>query len=336
MKAYNLYAVGKLSYEEVEIPKLESGWALLKVKASGICSSDVPRILKKGTYNFPTIPGHEFSGVVETVADEKDKEWIGKYVVAFPLIPCKKCEQCKSHHYEMCENYDYVGSRRDGAFAEYVAVPVWNLLEIREGVSFQEAAMLEPLSVALHAVKQAGSVNGKTVAVVGSGMIGFALAKWAMGRGASSAVVIGNSDKTLIANKLGLDYKRNKELDKEAVYDVVFEAVGTPDAINLAIGHTKVAGHIVLMGNPSGNIELSQNTYWKILRKQMTCIGTWNSYYESGKECDWSEAMSALADKEIDARPLITHVFDKDHLADGLEIMVKGNEPYCKVMVSWE
>ena len=127
MKAYNLHAKNDLRYEEVEYPECPSGWSIVKVRYAGICSSDIPRVFTKGTYHFPTIPGHEFSGVVDKVADKTDEHLVGKKVGIFPLIPCRKCEQCKTGHYEMCSNYDYVGSRRDGGFAEYVAVPVWNL-----------------------------------------------------------------------------------------------------------------------------------------------------------------------------------------------------------------
>ena len=143
MKAYNLCAVNDLQYQEVKYPDCPEGWSIVKVKAAGICSSDIPRIFTKGTYHFPTIPGHEFSGRVEAVSDAENQRLVGKKVSVFPLIPCRKCAQCKTGHYEMCENYDYIGSRRDGAFAEYVAVPVWNLVELDEGVDFEEAAMME-------------------------------------------------------------------------------------------------------------------------------------------------------------------------------------------------
>ena len=96
MKAYALEAVGKLNYIDVQDPQCPQGWALIEVKAAGICSSDIPRIFHKGTYNFPTIPGHEFSGIVRYVGSESDQYWLNKNVGVFPLIPCKECLQCKS------------------------------------------------------------------------------------------------------------------------------------------------------------------------------------------------------------------------------------------------
>lgn len=179
MKGYSLHAVNDLRYEELEYPECATGWCVVKVKAAGICSSDIPRVYTKGTYHFPTIPGHEFSGVVDKVADKENETLVGKKVGIFPLIPCRKCQQCKDGHYEMCSNYDYVGSRRDGGFAEYVAVPVWNLVELSDEISFEEAAMMEPLAVALHAIKIANVKNGDTVAIIGTGMIAFAAAQWA-------------------------------------------------------------------------------------------------------------------------------------------------------------
>ena len=95
MKAYVLHGIGDLRYEERPLPELRPGWALVRVLAAGICSSDIPRIFEKGTYHFPTIPGHEFSGLVEAAADGSGRQWIGRRVGIFPLIPCKNCPSCR-------------------------------------------------------------------------------------------------------------------------------------------------------------------------------------------------------------------------------------------------
>ena len=126
MKAYVLDGIGQLVYRDVPLPRLHADEVLVEVVNAGICGSDVPRIFKTGTYHFPTIPGHEFAGIVREVSDEQYRSLIGKRVGVFPLIPCMRCEQCRSKSYEMCQSYNYLGSRTDGGFAEYVAVPVWN------------------------------------------------------------------------------------------------------------------------------------------------------------------------------------------------------------------
>lgn len=154
MKAWVLHGINEIRLETVELPALESGQALVAVKAAGICGSDIPRIYRTGAHRHPLIPGHEFSGVVESVGKETDSAWLGKRVGVFPLIPCGACGPCIKGQYEMCRNYGYLGSRRDGGFAEYVAVPAENLIELPDNVSFEEAAMLEPMAVAVHAVRR--------------------------------------------------------------------------------------------------------------------------------------------------------------------------------------
>ncbi|SFU65973.1 galactitol-1-phosphate 5-dehydrogenase [Butyrivibrio sp. INlla21] len=190
MKAQVLYDIGEISYADVEKPVPRANEALVKVRACGICGSDIPRIYKTGAHNMPLIPGHEFSGTVEEC--ETAPELVGKRVGIFPLKPCMECAQCKNKHYEMCSNYDYLGSRCDGGFAEYVAVPTWNLLPIPDEITDSEAAMLEPMCVAVHAMRKAdleicagaGTQQGhttpsdanKSIFICGLGTIGLLLA----------------------------------------------------------------------------------------------------------------------------------------------------------------
>ena len=335
MKGYSLHAVNDLRFEELNYPECPSGWCVVEVKFAGICSSDISRIFTKGTYHFPTIPGHEFSGIVHKVADREYDNLVGKRVGIFPLIPCKKCEQCKQGHYEMCSNYDYIGSRRDGGFADYVAVPIWNLVVLPETVSLKEAAMMEPLSVALHAMKRAGIKSGDEVGIVGTGMIAFAAGQWANKLGAGKVTILGrNNNKEKIAESIpGLQFELLDKSQKD--FDVVLEAVGSNQSIDKAINITKSGGSLVLMGNPESDISMSQDTYWRILRKQLKVIGTWNSSYENMKECDWTEVRDALANGDINASLLISHMFNYSNLKEGLILMKNHKEPYCKVMIYW-
>lgn len=333
MKAYVLHAVGDLRYEDIDIPALPGKeWAVVKVRAAGICSSDIPRVFTKGTYHFPTIPGHEFSGEVCRVADEANASWIGKKVGVFPLIPCRKCDPCRERHYEMCEHYDYVGSRRDGGWAEYVAVPVWNLVRLPDSFSFEKAAMLEPLAVALHAMKRGSVLPGDEVAVVGTGMIGISAAQWARVLGAEKVTVIGRNEvKRKLVEECGLAYAAGIE----DTYDFVLEAVGSPSSIEQAITAVAPGGRLMLMGNPSGNIVLKQDIYWRILRKQLTLRGTWNSSYDGQNPSDWTEAVAAIDKGKINLDHLVSHHFSQSELHKGLQLMWKHQEPYCKVMTLW-
>lgn len=336
MKAYVLESIGNLQYKEVPEPECPEGWAIIEVKAAGICSSDIPRIFTKGTYHFPTIPGHEFSGVVKRTGSKTDESWIGKRVGVFPLIPCKECEQCRKKKFELCSNYDYTGSRRDGGFAEEVAVPVWNLIEIPDMVPFEEAALFEPLAVALHAAKRLGVKKGDHVGIIGTGMIGIAVAQWAKAFGAEYVAIIGRTEekRTIIEALSGISYfTYNDELPQ---FDRTIEAVGTPNAIAKAIDLTKPEGNIVFMGNPSGDILLEQNNYWKILRNQLHISGTWNSSFDGMNPSDWTEVTNAIASGNINLKGLISHRYSKEQLFDGLSLIKEHKEPYCKVMTKWE
>ncbi|MCI9333038.1 MAG: galactitol-1-phosphate 5-dehydrogenase [Oscillibacter sp.] len=328
MKAYVLHGIGDLRYEDVPLPEIPPGWALVKVLAAGICSSDIPRIFKRGTYRFPTIPGHEFSGEVEKVTGAEESQWVGKRVGIFPLIPCKNCPSCQKERYETCSNYDYIGSRRNGGFAEYVAVPVWNLIELPEAVSDFQGALLEPAAVALHAIKRAKIIPGANVCVVGTGAIGLLAGQWAKIQGAGRVVVKGrNKAKCQIVQQCRLEYMEDFHVGEE--FDCVVEAVGSTKALEESLLLTAPGGRVVLMGNPGGPHTLSQDHYWRILRKQLTLTGTWNSSYGSG---DWTDAVQALADGELKTAGIITHLLSKNEILKGLEIMRNKSEPVCKII----
>ena len=194
MKAYVLEGIGQLVYKDVQIPQLGADEVLVEVMNAGICGSDIPRIFKTGTYHFPTVPGHEFAGIVRQAASKNNNYLIGKRVGVFPLMPCMKCEQCKKKAYEMCQSYNYLGSRTDGGFAEYAAVPAWNLIELPPKVSFEDAAMLEPAGVALHAIRQADMGEVGSAAVYGCGTIGTLVIQWLNAMGVKNLYAIGTRE----------------------------------------------------------------------------------------------------------------------------------------------
>ena len=331
MKAYVLHGIGDLRYEDWSLPEIYPGWALVKVLVAGICSSDIPRIFEKGTYHFPTIPGHEFSGKVERVADESDRHWLGKRVGVFPLIPCKKCASCEKGQYETCSNYDYIGSRRDGGFAEYVAVPVWNLLELPETVSDVQGALLEPAAVALHAVKRAQIFPSASICVVGTGAIGLLAGQWAKIYGADRVVIKGRSEfKRQLVQQYGLEYMGDDRSGEE--FDCVIEAVGSVRALEESLLLTAPGGRLVLMGNPDGPRTLSQELYWRILRKQLTLAGTWNSAY-GDEDSDWTEVVQTLVDKKLQIGAVVTHVLESKKLMDGLAMMRNRTETFGKILL---
>ena len=337
MKALNLHAVGDLRYEDVPMPEPLADEVLVRVRAAGICGSDIQRVLTKGTYHFPTIPGHEFSGEVAAVGKDADPALLGKRVAVFPLLPCRECEPCAMEEYAQCKNYDYYGSRRDGGFAEYLAVKVWNLVFVPDNVSFEEAAMCEPTAVAFHALGQFGVKKGSTVLIFGAGTIGLMLAKVARMKGAARVILADIDEKKLaFANSLGFADTVNSSSDPtEAVLeltggrgaDLIVEGAGVSATYENCMKCAATFGEVVLMGNPIKEMTLSQKAYWEILRKQLTLRGTWNSAY-SAKQNDWQDAVNAMP--ELDLLPMITgrHALSEgiapfEHMADRNNFTVK-------------
>lgn len=338
MKALNLHAVGDLRYEEVPMPVRETGEVLLKVRACGICGSDLPRIFTKGTYHFPTIPGHEFAG---EIVDADDKNLIGRRAAVFPLLPCRKCAACQVGEYAQCSNYDYYGSRRDGAFAEYIAVKEWNLIPFAEPMTFEEAAMCEPAAVALHAIRQVSVSPGDTVAIFGAGPIGIMLGLWAKANGAFNVILCDiDSTKVDFARKLGFEAVNSREQDPvEQIQaqtggrgaDACIEGAGAAQTWEQCLKAVKNFGTVVCMGNPSAEMSLSQKGYWEILRKQLTIKGTWNSSYNDAHN-DWRTSLAAIAARRIDVRPLISHRFPLSRANEAFDMIRQHKEFFNKVM----
>ncbi len=361
MKALTLHKLGDLRIDETAVPHPGENEALVAVRAAGICGSDIPRTYKTGAYFYPLIPGHEFSGIVESIGAGVDSRWRGKRVGVFPLIPCRTCMPCRKKQYEMCRHYSYLGSRRNGGFAEYVAVPSDNLIELAEDISYEQAAMMEPMAVAVHAIRKAGigtsaCGTGKKdtilrIAVCGLGTIGMLLVQFLLdsrkqqGIGADNIFVIGNKEfqKQTVLN-MGIPEScyidgaktdvgsRLSELTGEAGVDVFFECVGKNETISMAVDNTAPAGRIVLTGNPASDISLSQSVYWKILRNQLTIAGTWNSSFTGSCDDDWHYVCDRLLQKAIMPERLITHRYSLENLGQGFEIMRDKTQDYVKIM----
>jgi L-iditol 2-dehydrogenase len=341
MKACNLHGINDLRYEDVPTPQFGPGEVLLQIKAAGICGSDVPRVFEKGTYHFPTIPGHEFAGLIVDAGAE-DRELIGKKAAVFPLLPCGKCEACQVGEYAQCRDYDYYGSRRDGAFAEYIAVKKWNLVFVPDSVPYEYAAMCEPCSVAIHALSQAGITLGDTVAIFGAGTIGLLAAQIARGWGAAQVVLIDVDDSKLsFARELGFVHTVDSKTVTPEGYingitgdrgaDVVLEAAGVSATLGACFKAAKVFGKVVLLGYPAKDMGIPQKAYWEILRKQLTLKGTWNSSYNDAHN-DWRLAIQCMDKGILQLEKLITHRFPLAECSKAFELARTHSEFSVKIM----
>ena len=346
MNALVLHAVGDARVEEVPRPEVAADHVVVRVGFCGVCGSDLPRVFVKGTYSFPTICGHEFAGVVEECGPGVDDLQPGDRVAVFPLIWCDRCAACERGEYVQCSDYDYLGSRRDGAFAEYVVAPRRNLLRVPEAVTLEEAAMTEPAAVALHALRRGGGCHpGETVLIFGAGPIGLMVAQWARAMSASRILLFDiAAEKLDLARRLGFsdafDSREAKPL--EVVHSLTggqgahltLDAAGVPTTLLGAFEATRRGGRTVLLGNPSGDVTVPQALLSQLMRREVDLHGTWNSDFSpQGNDDDWRVTLEAMASKTIDLLPLVTHRVPLPRSLEALNMMREGREFYCKVLV---
>ena len=325
MKAANLHGINDLRYEDIEKAVCEEDEVMVELKSCGICGSDIPRVFTKGTYHFPTVIGHEFSGVV---TEDKSGEFLGKRVAVFPLLPCFKCDACKEENYAACSDYDYYGSRRDGAFAEYLAVDKRNLVLLDDSISFAEASLLEPAAVARAAIRRMQITLGDTVVIFGAGPIGLVAAQWAKKAGAGLVRVVDISEEKLaFAREFGFEAY---DAERDGPCQCALEGTGASAALNNAVKALAPNGRLVLMGNPFGDMCIDRGVYSEILRREITMCGTWNSSYND-RVNDWRAVADAMAGGDMVFEPLITHRFPLEKCNEALEMMRDKTEFFTKV-----
>ncbi|NLR97169.1 galactitol-1-phosphate 5-dehydrogenase [Rhizobium sp. P38BS-XIX] len=311
MRAAVLYTPGDIRLEDVAKPEPKVGEVLLRVAAVGVCGSDLPRMLIKGAHKMPIVCGHEFSGRIEEIGPEVHGFSVGDLVTVPPMLPCGKCDQCATGNFSRCRDYDYFGSRRDGAYAEYVCAPVANLLKVPEGCDPRAAAMVDPASIALHAIWKAGGVKmGDRGAVIGCGPIGLFAIQWMLLMGATEVLAIDVSEaKLAMAREAGATHTflPDGEIPKGLLANIIVEAAGHPSSINAAVKLAAPAGHVVFIGIPVGEVPLSNASFQHFLRQEISLHGSWNSFGAPYPGPQWTVTLDKLASGALKWEFMITH-----------------------------
>ena len=189
MKAAVLHANEDVRYEEIATPEVKPGTVRVRVRACGICGSDIPRVLHNGAHNYPIVLGHEFAGVIDAVGEGVTDLKVGDTVSGAPLVPCMTCDDCQSGNFSLCKHYSFIGSRQNGAFADYVVLPAINAVKYDPAIPFHKAAMFEPYTVGLHGLLLSDYKGGDCVAILGGGTIGLLTMQWVKVFGSKKVVV---------------------------------------------------------------------------------------------------------------------------------------------------
>lgn len=301
MKAGVVHAREDIRFEDIEKPVPKAGQVLIKVKYTGICGSDIPRVNGDACHYFPNVLGHEFSGVIEEVGEGVTSLKAGDRVAGVPLIPCLKCEDCQKGNYSLCKHYSFIGSREFGSFAEYVVVPECNAVKFEEEVSFEQGAFFEPATVALHGLERNEYRGGGTVAILGGGTIGLLTMQWAKIFGARKVVVFDIVPERLeLAERLGADggvntkdadfMEQAKALTDGRGFDYIYETAGNTITMKLAFDLAANKAQICFIGTPTKELTFTVEEWEKMNRKEFKLTGSWMSYSAPFPGHEWAMA----------------------------------------------
>jgi 2-desacetyl-2-hydroxyethyl bacteriochlorophyllide A dehydrogenase len=318
---------GSLKVAEVEKPEAGPGEVLVRVRAAGLCNSDVSILNNKykgrTPVPIPLIMGHEGAGeIAGTGSDVKGLD-IGDRVAMEAISGCGSCYQCKSGFKNLCSNWSHIGITRSGVFAEYISVPASQVHKIADNVSFSQAAILEPLGLVVRSLEQSRPMVGETVAILGPGSLGIMHAMAYRAAGAGKIIIIGtgkDKKRLEIACSLGADHTINID---EADYiksvsditggrgaDIVVECTNSPKATEMTFEIAAARGRIVLFGlYPKACFDQV-----KLLRNKITVYGDVGQV-----SSQFMQAIRWLETGKIDAGKIITKTFSLDEAEDAFK-----------------
>jgi L-iditol 2-dehydrogenase len=334
VKALLLSEYNRLEVVDVPLPRPGAGEVLLRVEACGICGSDVHGYDgASGRRVPPIVMGHEAAGTIAAVGPGVGTFDEGDRVAPDSTIYCGECEYCRRGEMNLCERREVLGVstgdfRRPGAFAEYVAVPERILHRLPENLSFNEAAMVEPLSVAVHAVDLASVPKNGSALVVGAGMIGLLTLQALKVAGCSTIYVVDIDESRLeLAKQLGATATVNtKTSGLPAIpFDVAMEAVGSTPTVKLAIENVRKGGTVVLIGNIAPAVEIPLQI---VVSRQLRLQG---SAASSG---EYPRCIDLLARGEVNVKPLISVIAPLEEGAEWFERLHSRQPNLMKVILA--
>lgn len=344
MEAAVLHAPADLRIEQVPVPEnVGEKEVLIKVRAAGICGSDLDRVMKTGTYRFPTIPGHEFCGEIAEAGSGVKDFAIGDRVAVAPMLPCYACEFCQKGNYGQCDSYNFLGSRTDGGFAQYVKAPAGNLIKMPEGVSYVQGAAIEPAAVTLHGMKKIGINVGDSVAVLGCGAIGLFAIQFAKLLGATRVIAVDIApDKLELAKQVGAHecvnalnndaVKSIKELTDGKGVNVAVETAGVSLTQEQCIRAAKKQGRVLYLGTAHRDVVIPPKTFECVVRNEITIAGAWNSYSAPFPGVEWHATLDFIKAGSLLIEPLITHTVKLKEAPQIFRDLAERKYPFNKVV----
>ncbi|AGL03387.1 zinc-dependent dehydrogenase [Desulfoscipio gibsoniae] len=339
MKAAVVHGMNDIRIEDVPRPQPAPGEVVIKVRAAGICATDVKMLLGQGLpKNLPTILGHEVAGEIYEVGRGVTGLAPGQRVAAYPIAVCGDCFYCRRNRHNLCEREFGLGHGADGAFAEFVRLPgqivaIGGISELEPQVSFEQAAMAEPLSCCLAAARTAGVTTGDVVLVIGAGPMGLFHLKAAQWAGAQVIMADVLEERLATARRMGADYCINTgssdlvslvgEITGGRGADLVIAALGIPAVMEKYLPAVRKGGIFNIFGGPPAGQPLTIDPRW-LHYGEITITGTFAS-----TPADFHRALELITSGAIEVKDMISHRFSLDNMLDAVDQvkqqkMIKG------------
>lgn len=335
MKAIVIPAPGKIEIRELPMPEVKEGEALLRIKCVGICGADVASFTGNQPFTtYPRIPGHEFSAEIVTIPENEKGLKPGDIVTCNPYFNCGECYSCKRGFVNCCTDNQTMGVQRDGAFCEYITMPVDRIYN-GKGLSAEELALIEPFSISQHAVSRAEIKENDNVLIVGAGPIGlFALlaAKQKCKRIAVADIL----DNRL---RLAKEYGANEIINTKSQslsefterftdgngFDVCIEACGAPETFLACIDSAAFAANIILIGNGKRETVFNHSV---LLKKELNVYGSRNALKN-----DFINNIDLVADKKADVMKMVSGIYNMENALEAFRALSNNNGTLAKLII---
>jgi L-iditol 2-dehydrogenase len=337
MKQAVMVEPGKIEFRQVEKPSIQDHEILMQTKRIGVCGSDIHVFHGMHPYtSYPVVQGHEVSGIAVEVGQAVKGVAVGDKVTFTPQVVCGECYACRHGMYHVCEKLKVMGFQTGGAGQEYFVLPEWNVFKLPDDMTLEHAAMIEPVSVAVHAVRRGGDITGKKVLVLGAGTIGNLVAQVAKAFGAQAVMITDISDyKLKKAAACHIDFPINtarEDLDAAILRhfgpdraDLILECVGAQATATQAVECARKGTTVVIVGvfgeKPVVNLGFVQD-------RELNLVGT--AMYQ---KTDYEAAIELVTSGKMHLDELVTHRFPFDDYLQAYHTIEQSHGEYMKVMI---
>jgi L-gulonate 5-dehydrogenase len=334
MKAIEVIEPGKIAITERSIPEVKEDEVLIRVKAAGICGSDVHIYHGKNAFaTYPRVVGHEFVGEITKAGTKVTTVQAGDRVVVDPVIACGHCYPCRVGRHNVCKSLTVLGVHRDGGYQEYVAVPAANAYKLPDSISWEIAAMIEPYSIAAQVLERGRLTAEDTVLICGAGPIGLILLQAAKMRGARVAIMDIIERRLAWAKDMGADLVINaknsdmveemKTFTNQEGANLIFEATGNVGILETCIHSiASPAGRVVVLGFSTDLVKIPQVD---IMSRELEIIGTRLNKHKMPEVIDW------FAKGLVQPEKILTHTFSFEEAQKAFDFSDAHPEEVCKI-----